>query len=226
MKKKLIKFEELHHLGNVFQKLQYDNPKLLHLAEERDMAGQWAGHFGNANPLVLELACGRGEYSRAIAKDYPKNCIGIDLKGNRLWHGAKMALREGLPNVAYIRSRIEFISGFFAPDELDEIWVLFADPQPAKPRKRLCSTQFLAIYRQILKPGGILHLKTDSDLLFDSSVESILAEPEHWELRFLDRDIYAGHPLHTPELQYKTHYEGLHLADKRTIKYLRAIRKP
>jgi tRNA (guanine-N7-)-methyltransferase len=220
-KNKLAKFAELDQLPNVFQNISYEDPHLLNNQRERvTLRGRWhEDYFHNQNPIVLELACGKGEYSTNIAKDFPKNTIGIDLKGNRLWAGAKRALEQNLPNAAFLRTQIEHLSHFFAPEEVAEIWIVFADPQLGKPRKRLTAPRYLKMYETLLGTKGILHLKTDSPELYEFSLETL--SEQGWEIIYHSDDIYASE-LYCPELAYKTHYETMHLQNKKTIKYLRA----
>src|SRR5690606_24741543 len=130
-----------------------------------NMPGRWGSHFGNNHPITLELGCGRGEYTVGLARLQPEaNYIGIDIKGNRIWKGAKTALEERLNNVAFVRSQIEQVGAYFGPAEISDIWITFPDPQlrPAKMKKRLTHPRFLRLYQQFLKPGGLVHLKTDS----------------------------------------------------------------
>ena len=130
--------------------------------------GHWNERFGNSNPIVLELGCGKGEYTIALAERDPgRNYIGVDIKGARLWKGAKYATEHALPNVAFLRTRVEFITAFFAPGEVSEVWLTFSDPQYRSENSRLCSPLFLERYRSFLKPGGIVHLKTDSRFLHE-----------------------------------------------------------
>ena len=130
--------------------------------------GHWNERFGNSNPIVLELGCGKGEYTIALAERDPgRNYIGLDIKGARLWKGAKYATEHALPNVAFLRTRVEFITAFFAPGEVSEVWLTFSDPQYRSENSRLCSPLFLERYRSFLKPGGIVHLKTDSRFLHE-----------------------------------------------------------
>jgi len=219
-KDKLKRFAEVDTFPNVLQHHIYDEPHLTKVTGERlDMRGRWAEHFGNDNPITLELACGKGEYTLALAKRYPnRNFIGIDLKGNRIWRGAKTALEENIPNVAFIRTRIEFIQNFFAPKSVDQIWITFADPQPKKEKKRLTAAKFLNLYRPLLADDGLMHLKTDSDILFDYSVAITEALGE--EVLYCNFDIYSK-PLDFPELEHKTYYETMHLNKGKTIKYMR-----
>jgi tRNA (guanine-N7-)-methyltransferase len=186
--------------------------------------GQWNKNvFKNSGKLVLELGCGKGEYSVGLGELFPENnYIGVDLKGNRIYIGAKQAIEKGLNNVAFLRTRIDFIDDYFAKDEVDEIWLTFSDPQPNKPRKRLTSTLFIDRYRKFLKPGGLIHLKTDSDLLYESTIEEI----ENNQYCLLDNkpDLYAA--LATNEnideraiFSIKTHYEKLFVNRGHKIKY-------
>jgi tRNA (guanine-N7-)-methyltransferase len=135
------------------------------IGETYEKRGKWNEYFGNDNPIVLELGCGKGEYSVGLAKHYPNcNFIGIDIKGSRMYIGAKEALDDKLKNVAFCRTKIDFILDCFEEDEVSEIWLTFSDPQPNKPRKRLTSEIFINRYKKILKKDGLVHLKTDSDL--------------------------------------------------------------
>ena len=139
------------------------------------MKGNWAKHFfHNENPVILELGCGKGEYTVQLAEKYPEiNFIGVDIKGARMYNGAKQALEKGLKNVAFLRTNIEIINRFFGENEVAEIWLTFPDPQMKKTRKRLTSTFFLENYRQFLKPDGIIHLKTDSNFQFTYTSELV-----------------------------------------------------
>ena len=159
-KNKLSKFADMATYPHVFEPTFGDAPF--------EMRGRWGSDFfHNDNPIVLELGCGRGEYTVGLAKLFPdKNFIGVDIKGARMWTGATQSLREGMANVAFLRTQIEFIEKYFAPGEVAEIWLTFSDPQMKKVTKRLTSTYFLARYRNILADGGIIHLKTDSNFLF------------------------------------------------------------
>ena len=205
--KKLIRFEELKTFPNV---LQYPE----------NMAGNWNEFWKNNNPIVLELACGKGEYAVGLGKLYPdKNFMGIDLKGNRIWVGAKKALQQNLKNVAFLRTQIDQVGDYFSANEVDSIWITFPDPQlrKSKAKKRLTHPKFLRIYQQFLIPGGLIHLKTDS--------------PDLYEFTKLVIQLYNG-VLHTdfddtykeadiPEdLRIKTHYESLDIAGSNRIHYL------
>ena len=166
-KNKLKKFAEMETFSNVFQ------PPF------GELAGHWRdSYFHNDNPIVFELGCGRGEYTVGLARRYPeKNFIGVDIKGARMWAGAKDAELSGLKNVAFLRTNIEFIADFFAADEVDEIWITFCDPQMKKATKRLTSTWFMQRYQRIVKPGGLIHLKTDSPFLYTYTTEMLRLNP-------------------------------------------------
>ena len=166
-KNKLKKFAEMETLSNVFQCGTQETPF--------PMAGHWRDkYFHNDHPIVLELGCGRGEYTVGLSKKYPeKNFIGVDIKGARMWAGAREAIEQELKNVAFLRTNIEFITSFFSSDEIDEIWITFCDPQMKKATKRLTSTWFMQRYQRIVKPGGLMHLKTDSPFLYTYTREML-----------------------------------------------------
>lgn len=169
-KNKLQKFSDMSNWDHVYEFAQYDENE-----KDNFLKGNWANKvFGNNNPIVLELGCGKGEYAVALAELYPEvNFIGVDLKGSRMWTGAKEAKDKGMKNVAFLRTHIEFITRFFAKDEISEIWLTFPDPQMKKARKRLTSTRFLELYSKILKDNGIIHLKTDSMFMYSYTMEVI-----------------------------------------------------
>jgi tRNA (guanine-N7-)-methyltransferase len=205
--KKLIRFEELKSFPNV---LQYPE----------NMAGKWNVFFGNNNPVTLELACGKGEYAVGLAALHPEeNFIGIDLKGNRLWVGAKKAVSLKLSNVAFLRIQIDGILNFFAPGEVKNIWITFPDPQLriSKSKKRLTHPKFLRLYQQLLKPGGKINLKTDSPDLytFTKKVIGLYHCTVHDDID----DLYNSAKT-TPELSIKTHYESLDIAGSNRVHYL------
>lgn len=206
--KKLIRFEAIKGFTNV---LQYPE----------GMPGQWAAFFKNNYPLTLELACGKGEYTIGLARLHSDhNFIGVDLKGNRLWAGARVCLNEGLSNTAFLRTQIDKITDYFAQGEVAEIWITFPDPQlrMSKAKKRLTHPRFLRLYQQILKPGGYIHLKTDSPDLYGFSKKVI----ELLQLELLeDIDNLYGQAAINAELQIKTHYEGLDIAQSNRIHYLK-----
>lgn len=194
------------------------------LGKDHPIKGLWHEKvFKNQNPIVLELGCGKGEYTIALSQRNPdKNFIGVDIKGARLWKGAKYATENALPNVAFLRTRIEFITSLFAENEVSEIWVTFADPQPNKPKKRLTSHQFLAKYKTFLKPDGIIHLKTDSILLHESTLE-VIREGGH-KLLEANNDIYAPESHVAEEItSIKTFYESQFLAKGMPITYLKFV---
>lgn len=202
---------------------------------EHPVKNHWHELFGNRAPITLELGCGKGEYTVGQAAMKPnENFIGVDIKGARLHSGASNALRIGMKNVRFLRTRIDQIQSFFGPAEVQNIWVTFADPQPGKPRKRLTSEWFLERYATFLASGGVLHLKTDSDLLYESTLEEAIpnynsAHPhEAFNVVFSSSDLYGEGLLRLPEseralLEIKTHYERLWLAEGRTIKYARMV---
>lgn len=219
-KKKLIRFEQLATLPNVYQNFNILKPTLISSeGEPVDLREKWStAHFGNENPLVLELACGGGEYTVALAERYPEsNFIGIDIKGARIWKGANKALENNQENVAFCRIRIEQIALFFGK-EVDEIWITFPDPFYKKVRRRLTHPNFLNHYRKILKDGGIVHLKTDDDMLFEFTMETL--KQEKIDIIYADDNIYDK-PLYHNDLEVKTAYEKMHLKNQKTIKYVK-----
>ena len=209
--------------SNVYQNHNIHEPILIdYQGQAVQLRGKWqAEHFQNNNPITLELACGGGEYTLALARRYPeRNFIGVDIKGARLWKGARVALAEELHNAAFLRIRIEMITHFFAKDEIAEIWITFPDPFPRKGKanRRLTATPFLKRYQQILQPNGLIHLKTDDLNLYEFTLETI-TEQRH-PIEDQCADIYADN-LPLEELAIRTFYEKMHLADERTIKYVR-----
>lgn len=221
---KLAKFAALESFPNVYQHFDVAGT-LLTACHGRltDLRGQWSRqHFGNDLPLTLELACGRGEYTLSLARlDPARNVIGVDVKGARIFQGATRALAEPLPNAAFLRTRIEFLHYFFAPGEISGIWITFPDPFPRKGRenRRLTSPPFLERYRPLLAPGGRIHLKTDDPGLYEYTLETLDTLPWAHNLLAID-DIYAGE-LPMPELNFKTYYEAMHLAEGKKIRYVR-----
>lgn len=175
--------------------------------------------FKNDNPIVLELGCGKGEYAVELGKAFPdKNFIGVDIKGARLFTGAKQAVDAGLSNVAFIRTRIEIIEAFFGENEVDEIWITFADPQMKKATKRLTSTFFMSRYIKFLKEDGVIHLKTDSDFLY--TYTDLVTKKNDFEVFENSNDIYAQEEV-SDLLQIKTHYELQWLGRGKSIKYMK-----
>lgn len=222
-KPKLEKFAELNTFPNVLQNRDFAHPELFdHKGQKQDFNGKWSSaFFHNNNPLVLELACGKGEYTVEMAQAYPgKNFIGVDLKGNRIWTGARKALDLALTNAAFVRTRIEYLPHFFAQDEVSEIWVTFPDPylKRSKTSKRLTSPFFLDKYRQFCKRDGCVHLKTDDPTLFEFS-RDVAGSPPCNIVEVIE-DVYKNGEPPLP-LCIKTYYEKMHLEDKRTIRYLK-----
>lgn len=205
--KKLYRFAQLKTFSNVLE-----NPA--------DVKGKWNTFFSNDNPLILELACGRGEYTLGLAALHPdNNYIGIDIKGNRMYIGAKEALQKNLTNAAFLRTQIEKLPEYFEPGEVAEIWITFPDPQLrlSKAKKRLTHPRFLRLYHQVLKAGGLIHLKTDSPDLFQFTCQVIdmygLQKNESSE------NIYDSNGI-SEELKIKTHYESLDIAQSKRVHYL------
>ena len=210
-KDKLKRFAEVNTFSNVLQ-----------LEAGKPLKGVWnSGFFNNSNPVVLELACGKGEYTVNLAMLFPeKNFIGIDYKGNRIWRGAKTALEDGVNNVAFLRIQIETILDYFAPGEVDEIWITFPDPQPqvSREKKRLTSGRFLEMYKQILKPGGFVNLKTDNDAFYTYTVDKI--NGAGLSVHAKTDDLY--HSEFADEvLSIKTYYEKKYLKENKNINYLK-----
>lgn len=221
---KLQKFADLLSYPNVYENFDPLTPELKGVNGQLfDSKGKWVeSHFKNDNPLVLELACGRGEYTLGMARMFPeKNFIGIDIKGARIWKGAGIAIDEGLDNAAFLRMRIEQITNFFAPGEVSEIWITFPDPflRKSKKNRRLTAPRFLDSYQKIIAKGGVIHLKTDEPNLYEYTLE-ILNEYPGAKIEYQDDDIYSK-PLPLEELALKTYYEQLHLEGGKTIKYIR-----
>lgn len=223
-KNKLSKFDDLHQFSNVYENGDPRNPGLLSgPGQPVDLKGAWAeAHFRNQSEITLELACGRGEYTLALAQAYPeRSFIGVDVKGARMWQGASAALAMGLHNAAFLRTRIEQIGLFFAPAEVSEIWITFPDPflRESKENRRLTSARFLQTYLSFLKPGGMVHLKTDDPTLYQFTLDT-LSVFQGAQLLYFDDDIY-NKPLPFPELVFKTYYEKAHLSAGKKIKYVR-----
>ncbi len=205
--KKLVRFEELRTFPNV---LEYPE----------NMQGKWHAFFNNQHPIILELACGKGEYAVGLGRLYPeKNFIGIDVKGNRIWKGAKTALNEGLNNVAFLRTQIDQLTDYFSADEVSEIWITFPDPQLrfSKMKKRLTHPKFLRLYKNILQKDGIIHLKTDSPDLYNFTKAVI----DLYQLIIVqDKDDLYKEADISEALKIKTHYENLDIAQSNKVHYL------
>ena len=224
-KGKLAKFADMETYENVFQ-YPYSVMSDVPFA----MRGHWREqYFKNQNPIVLELGCGKGEYTVGLAKRYPQmNFIGVDIKGARMWTGATQALKEHLTNVAFLRTNIEIIDRFFAPGEVQEIWLTFSDPQMKNPRKRLTSTYFMQRYRRFLIDRGIIHLKTDSNFLFTYTCYMV----EKNGLPVIERtdDLYAACNNAAAKdnslaeaASIQTYYESMWLARGLNIKYMKFL---
>lgn len=214
-KNKLAKFAEMETFPHVFQ-----FPFARLQQEDFPLKGEWnKSFFKNDNPIVVELGCGKGEYAVGLARRFPhKNFIGMDVKGARIWTGAKDSYEEGLDNVAFIRGEIEMLESFFGSDEIDEIWITFPDPQMKKTSKRLTSTRFLNKYMSVLKPEGIIHLKTDSPFLYIYT--KALVELNQLPIQVITEDLYASGKA-DEILEIKTYYERQWLDRGLTIKYIR-----
>ncbi|MGV6860124.1 MAG: tRNA (guanosine(46)-N7)-methyltransferase TrmB [Putridiphycobacter sp.] len=219
-KNKLKHFADMKTMNFVFQ------PDINTLKNHTfELKGKWhQNFFKNDNPIIVELGCGKGEYTVELAKKYPdKNFIGIDIKGARIWYGANEVREKQLPNVAFVRIRIDFILEIFDQNEIDEIWLTFSDPQKEKPRKRLTSEMFMNRFKQILKPDGIVHLKTDSDILFESTLEQI--KEHQYKCNNYTWDVYGEaywqklSPEEQAILAIKTNYEQIFSAKGFLIKY-------
>jgi tRNA (guanine-N7-)-methyltransferase len=205
--KKLVRFKAIETFSNVLQ-----NPD--------NIKGNWHQYFGNDNPITIELACGKGEYSVNLGREHKnRNFIGVDIKGNRIYIGAKLALSEGLSNVAFLRAQIQQLTDYFAPGEVADIWIIFPDPflRESKAKNRLTHARFLKIYQDILPPNALIRLKTDSKELYDFTLETI--EEQSCVITENIVDIY-GQGKATGPLAIKTFYEQMHLAEGRTIYYV------
>ena len=215
-KNKLRRFAELTSLKRIYQ------PEVIFGMPDSELKGHWNKNvFQNNNPVVLEVGCGRGEYTVALAERYKdKNFIGIDIKGARLWRGVKTINEKNILNAAFLRIRIDFIEKFFTVNEVSEIWITFPDPQPklSRENKRLTSALFLNRYKKFLKPGAIIYLKTDNYPLYEYSKE--VAEKENANILFATHDLYHSQ-LPTIDLETKTHYENIYLAKGVKICFLK-----
>lgn len=218
-KGKLQKFADMEKYENVFQ-----YPFSVVNKVPFDMKGHWREeYFHNDNPIVLELGCGKGEYTVELAKLYPDtNFIGVDIKGSRMWTGATQAINENLKNVAFLRTNIEIIERFFDKDEVQEIWLTFSDPQMKNVHKRLTSTFFMERYRKFLVDGGIIHLKTDSNFLF--TYTSYMVEKNKLQKMFRTEDLYHTEGIDNETrkiLSIQTYYESQWIDRGLNIKYMK-----
>ncbi len=217
-KNKLKRFGENETFDNVFQPTREDV-----VSGDFGMRGNWnKNFFKNSNPIVLELGCGKGEYSVGLAAKFPdKNFIGIDLKGARFWRGAKTAIETGLTNVGFVRMQIELIEKVFAENEVDEIWITFPDPQIKfqRTKHRMTNSEFLKMYKKILKPDGIMNLKTDSEFMHGYTLG--LLHGEGHEVLYANHNVYVneGSPKEVTEIQ--TFYENQYLAVNKAITFIR-----
>jgi len=219
-KNKLAKFAEMEGFSHVFQVSSHAVREGLSF----EMKGKWNElFFKNNNPIVLELGCGKGEYSLGLAQFYPdKNFIGVDIKGARLWTGAKESFQKGLNNVAFVRTDIEMIHHFFGNNEVSEIWLTFPDPQMKKVTKRLTSTNFMKLYQQFVKENGLIHLKTDSNFMFSYTCEMV--KSNHYPIIYSTDNLYSSE-LTDPILGIKTYYEQQWLSRGISIKYIQFMLK-
>lgn len=229
-KKKLQRFAEMDTFTNVIQPAMSDITQVKDsgVFGDHPLKGKWKStFFQNEQPLVLELGCGKGEYSVGMGRKFPaKNFLGVDIKGARIWRGAKTALDEGLTNVGFLRTRIDLITSFFGEAEVDEIWITFPDPQPqqSRERKRLTAPLFINRYRKLLKPDGLVHLKTDSTDLYEYTMEQI--HEQGYRLITHTPNLYAelidSLDKDTQDiLGIRTHYENLFSAQGYSIKYIK-----
>ncbi len=214
-KKKLQRFKENELFSNLFQ---YDYSSIKN--NLFPLKGEWnENYFKNNNPIIIELGCGKGEYTTGLSELYPnKNFIGFDRQGARLWRGCKTAIEKNLKNVAFVRTNIQFIDNFFSKNEVDEIWITFPDPQPIKFKKRLTSSIYLNRYSKFLKPNGIINLKTDSQFFFDSTIDVI--EAENHKILFRTNDLYSTE-INEDVSKIKTFYEKMWLEQGLKINYLK-----
>ncbi|MBQ2375416.1 MAG: tRNA (guanosine(46)-N7)-methyltransferase TrmB [Bacteroidales bacterium] len=215
-KNKLARFAENETFANLFQ-LTYEQVTKEGFA----LKGKWNKEFfKNDNPIVLELGCGKGEYTVGLAKKYPnKNFIGIDIKGARLWRGCKTSNEDKMTNVAFVRTHIQMIESYFAQNEVSEIWITFPDPQLKKPNKRLTCERFLKLYKNILKQDGIVHLKTDSQELYEFTKDEVLI-PTKREILYNTNDLYNS-DFKEDVIEIQTFYEAMYLKIGKPITYLK-----
>ena len=217
-KDKLKRFAEVEKFKNVIQ------PALNNFSNDHELKGKWSTKFNNSNPIILELGCGRGEYTVGLARKFPEvNFIGIDIKGSRLWRGAKTCVEENINNVFFLRTKVDFIKQFFNTNEVNEIWLTFSDPQPKKPRKRLTSPLFIERYKELLKKDGVIHLKTDSDLLYEYTLEEI--ERNNYSIINNFNDVHGQLNDKSDSelyeiLNIETYYESIWLKEGKKIKYV------
>jgi tRNA (guanine-N7-)-methyltransferase len=217
-KNKLLRFSENETFANVFQPARESI-----ISENFFLRGNWnADFFKNQNPIVLELGCGKGEYSTGLAEKYPdKNFIGIDLKGARLWRGAKTALEKGLHNVAFVRTQIELLEFYFDENEIDEIWITFPDPQIKynRTKHRMTNSDFLHLYKKVLKEDGIVNLKTDSEFMHGYTLG--LLHGQGHEVLYANHSVYVNEGSPSDVTAIQTFYEKQYLLINKPITYIR-----
>ncbi len=217
-KNKLKRFGENETFSNVFQPLREEV-----VSEKFLLKGKWnKDFFKNSNPIVIELGCGKGEYSVGLAEKFPdKNFVGIDLKGARFWRGAKTALDAGLPNVAFVRAQIELIDCIFGQNEVDEIWITFPDPQIKykRTKHRMTNSSFLKLYKKILKQDGVINLKTDSEFMHGYTLG--LLHGEGHEVIYANHNVYVNEGSPTEVTTIQTFYENQYLSVNKAITYIR-----
>jgi len=215
-KNKLQRFAEMKRFSNVIE------PAFEEVfGKDHSCKGKWHEEvFGNEHPIILELGCGKGEYTVNLARQYPgSNFIGIDIKGARMWKGARQALQEEMSNVVFLRTRIDFIQSFFARDEVSEIWVTFPDPQPKKAQKRLISTRFLTRYQHFLRDRSVVHLKTDNTNVYEYARK--IAQTNNLEVLREESDVHATQDEGLKQVRnIQTFYEQQFIEENRKIKYL------
>jgi len=222
-KDKLRKWKENKTFNHVFEPDLQDAVKGI----DGEMKGKWGSDiFTNDNPITVEFGCGKGEYTVGLARMHPdRNFIGVDIKGHRFWRGAKTSYEEGLPNVAFMRTKLEFIERYFEKDEVSEVWITFSDPQPKdeKGSKRITSPKFIERYKRILKPGSLINVKSDSQFLYDVSKEGYIESG--YDILLDSQDLYGELVNRVSDdlraaLEIKTFYEQRWLAEGKTIKFL------
>ena len=221
-KDKLRKWKENETFDHVFEPNLQDAVKGI----DGEMKGKWSEIFKNDNPITLELGCGKGEYTMGLARKYPnRNFVGVDIKGHRFWRGAKTAQEESIPNVSFLRTRIEFIEKYFDKDEVSELWITFSDPQPKdeKGTKRITSPFYIEMYKNILKPSSIINIKSDSVLLYDLSKEGYLEKG--YDIQIDSKDVYGELVDRVEEdlrdaLEIKTYYEKRWLSEGKKIHFI------
>ena len=232
---KLWRFAQLQTYPNYYEAASaqaFDSPLVVgHDGEPTDLRGRWgAAHFGNDHPITLELACGRGEYTVALARAHPeRNFIGVDIKGARIYQGATELRDDGVANAAFLRTRIERIDHFFAAGEVEEVWITFPDPFPNSVNRRLTAPRFWLAYGALVRPGGRVHLKTDNEGLYAyTSAELTPADYPHFDLAAdvadIDAAAEAGGALPHPDLAYPTYYERKHRGLGARIKWMSWVR--